>query len=238
MGRMRYPSLSLHGIEGAFSAPGAKTVIPAKVSGKFSIRYALLPLPSLPLTNPSQPRPRPNPQRNRPARPHPPQLRIRQTRVQEHALDREPAQRETMGRGPEPLELRRCRARDRGRLQGPARPHARGRLHPCYADVCGAARRECAAAADGTGGRWGSVCGYIPVDLGEADAFEFYSSTNEKLDRSNFIEGVSAFTTYASHLPNSLVCRRSSWAPTCTKLARSRFEQDHGQWIVFIGFWG
>ena len=39
MGRMRYPSLSLHGIEGAFYAPGAKTVIPAKVSGKFSIRY-------------------------------------------------------------------------------------------------------------------------------------------------------------------------------------------------------
>ncbi|KII91485.1 hypothetical protein PLICRDRAFT_38246 [Plicaturopsis crispa FD-325 SS-3] len=38
MGRMRLPSLSLHGIEGAFSAPGAKTVIPAKVSGKFSIR--------------------------------------------------------------------------------------------------------------------------------------------------------------------------------------------------------
>ncbi|KAF4613357.1 hypothetical protein D9613_011016 [Agrocybe pediades] len=38
MGRMRQPSLSIHGIEGAFSAPGAKTVIPAKVSGKFSIR--------------------------------------------------------------------------------------------------------------------------------------------------------------------------------------------------------
>ncbi|KAG0240273.1 hypothetical protein B0O80DRAFT_499953 [Mortierella sp. GBAus27b] len=37
-GRWRYPSLSLHGIEGAFSAPGAKTVIPAKVIGKFSIR--------------------------------------------------------------------------------------------------------------------------------------------------------------------------------------------------------
>ena len=34
----RYPSLSIHGIEGAFSQPGAKTVIPAKVSGKFSIR--------------------------------------------------------------------------------------------------------------------------------------------------------------------------------------------------------
>ena len=38
MARWRYPSLSLHGIEGAFSAPGAKTVIPAKVIGKFSIR--------------------------------------------------------------------------------------------------------------------------------------------------------------------------------------------------------
>ncbi len=38
MGRWRYPSLSVHGIEGAFSAPGAKTVIPAKVIGKFSIR--------------------------------------------------------------------------------------------------------------------------------------------------------------------------------------------------------
>ena len=38
MGRMRMPSLSLHGIEGAFYGPGAKTVIPASVSGKFSIR--------------------------------------------------------------------------------------------------------------------------------------------------------------------------------------------------------
>lgn len=38
MGRWRNPSLSIHGIEGAFSAPGAKTVIPAKVVGKFSIR--------------------------------------------------------------------------------------------------------------------------------------------------------------------------------------------------------
>jgi Cys-Gly metallodipeptidase DUG1 len=41
MGRMRQSSLSLHGIEGAFSGPGAKTVIPAKVSGKFSIRCVL-----------------------------------------------------------------------------------------------------------------------------------------------------------------------------------------------------
>ena len=39
MGRMRYPSLSLHGIEGAFSGVGAKTVIPAKVGGKFSVRF-------------------------------------------------------------------------------------------------------------------------------------------------------------------------------------------------------
>ena len=32
MSRWRYPSLSLHGIQGAFSDPGAKTVIPRKVS--------------------------------------------------------------------------------------------------------------------------------------------------------------------------------------------------------------
>ena len=38
MARWRYPSLSIHGVEGAFSSPGAKTVIPAKVVGKFSIR--------------------------------------------------------------------------------------------------------------------------------------------------------------------------------------------------------
>ncbi|XP_048385084.1 cytosolic non-specific dipeptidase isoform X1 [Stegostoma tigrinum] len=36
--RWRFPSLSIHGIEGAFSGPGTKTVIPAKVKGKFSIR--------------------------------------------------------------------------------------------------------------------------------------------------------------------------------------------------------
>jgi len=38
MNRWRFPSLSIHGIEGAFSGPGAKTVIPRKVIGKFSIR--------------------------------------------------------------------------------------------------------------------------------------------------------------------------------------------------------
>lgn len=38
MARWRYPSLSLHGIEGAFSDTGAKTVIPCKVVGKFSMR--------------------------------------------------------------------------------------------------------------------------------------------------------------------------------------------------------
>lgn len=36
--RWRFPSLSIHGVEGAFSSAGAKTVIPAKVVGKFSIR--------------------------------------------------------------------------------------------------------------------------------------------------------------------------------------------------------
>ena len=36
--RWRFPSLSLHGIEGAFSGAGSKTVIPKKVIGKFSIR--------------------------------------------------------------------------------------------------------------------------------------------------------------------------------------------------------
>ena len=38
MSRWRFPALSLHGIEGAFSEPGSKTVIPRKVIGKFSIR--------------------------------------------------------------------------------------------------------------------------------------------------------------------------------------------------------
>jgi len=38
MARWRFPSLSIHGVEGAFSEGGAKTVIPRKVVGKFSIR--------------------------------------------------------------------------------------------------------------------------------------------------------------------------------------------------------
>jgi nonspecific dipeptidase len=38
MRRWRYPSLSIHGFEGAFYGKGAKTVIPRKVIGKFSIR--------------------------------------------------------------------------------------------------------------------------------------------------------------------------------------------------------
>lgn len=38
MSRWRYPSCSLHGIEGAFDGAGCKTVIPRKVIGKFSIR--------------------------------------------------------------------------------------------------------------------------------------------------------------------------------------------------------
>jgi nonspecific dipeptidase len=38
MNRWRFPSLSLHGIEGAFDGKGTKTVIPSKIIGKFSIR--------------------------------------------------------------------------------------------------------------------------------------------------------------------------------------------------------
>jgi len=38
MHRWRHPSLSLHGIEGAFAETGSKTVIPKTVIGKFSIR--------------------------------------------------------------------------------------------------------------------------------------------------------------------------------------------------------
>lgn len=38
MSRWRQPSLSLHGIEGAYAGTGVKSVIPMKVTGKFSIR--------------------------------------------------------------------------------------------------------------------------------------------------------------------------------------------------------
>ncbi|KAJ1727401.1 hypothetical protein LPJ61_004589 [Coemansia biformis] len=36
--RWRFPTLSIHGVEGAFHASGDKTVIPARVRGKFSLR--------------------------------------------------------------------------------------------------------------------------------------------------------------------------------------------------------
>lgn len=38
MARWRFPSLPVHGIEGAYAGPGTQTIIPAKVIGKFSIR--------------------------------------------------------------------------------------------------------------------------------------------------------------------------------------------------------
>lgn len=38
MRRWRFPSLSIHGVHGAFAEPGEKTVIPGKVTGKFSVR--------------------------------------------------------------------------------------------------------------------------------------------------------------------------------------------------------
>ena len=41
MSTWRFPSLSIHGIEGAFSGSGAKTVIPGTVIGKFSIRLVI-----------------------------------------------------------------------------------------------------------------------------------------------------------------------------------------------------
>ncbi|KAH8829093.1 hypothetical protein DL96DRAFT_1028026 [Flagelloscypha sp. PMI_526] len=52
MGRMRYPALSMHGIEGAFDGVGSKTVIPSRVIGKFSIRLVPPQTPELvaPLT--------------------------------------------------------------------------------------------------------------------------------------------------------------------------------------------
>lgn len=43
----RYPSLSIHGIEGAFDEPGTKTVIPGRVLGKFSIRLVPTMSPSV-----------------------------------------------------------------------------------------------------------------------------------------------------------------------------------------------
>lgn len=36
--RWRYPTVSIHGIEGAVHEPGNKTIIPRKVMGKFSLR--------------------------------------------------------------------------------------------------------------------------------------------------------------------------------------------------------
>ncbi|KAF9242269.1 CNDP dipeptidase [Melanogaster broomeanus] len=38
MGRMRYPSLSIHGIKGSFDKDGLQTIIPHQISGRFSLR--------------------------------------------------------------------------------------------------------------------------------------------------------------------------------------------------------
>ncbi len=37
MAKWRYPSLSIHGIQGAFAEPGSKTVIPRKVTGNLDL---------------------------------------------------------------------------------------------------------------------------------------------------------------------------------------------------------
>ena len=42
MARWRYPSLSMHGIHGAFAEPGSKTVIPRKVTGKKELLFLTL----------------------------------------------------------------------------------------------------------------------------------------------------------------------------------------------------
>ena len=39
MARWRFPTLSIHGIEGAFSDPGAKTVLPRRVLGCVEIKF-------------------------------------------------------------------------------------------------------------------------------------------------------------------------------------------------------
>ncbi len=63
MHRWRYPTLSLHGIEGGFDGAGSKTVIPRQVTGKFSVSPA--------------PRPPRSPTRQLPPAPPPPsQVRI------------------------------------------------------------------------------------------------------------------------------------------------------------------
>ena len=38
MHRWRYPTCTIHGIQGSFDGVGSKTVIPRKVIGKFSLR--------------------------------------------------------------------------------------------------------------------------------------------------------------------------------------------------------
>jgi hypothetical protein len=49
-------------------------------------------------------------------------------------------------------------------LQNPG-PHARGRLDPRYAHLCGDAERECGPVADGEGRRWGAVSSYLCLVL-------------------------------------------------------------------------
>lgn len=109
MGRMRWPALSIHGIEGAFYGAGAKTVIPAKVSGKFSIRF--VPLASLYWYNlilisiRTQSRPAANAGEGVRADSQVHRRRVQETRNEEQAYDRAVARRQGLGRGPQALEL-------------------------------------------------------------------------------------------------------------------------------------
>lgn len=108
MGRMRYPSLSLHGIEGAFYGAGAKTVIPAKVSGKFSIRYVshyVVRVESLLTLLCTQPRPATDSRQGQPAGVQVCRGRVQEAWNKEQAHNRGVARRQAVGRGPQALEL-------------------------------------------------------------------------------------------------------------------------------------
>ncbi|THV07038.1 Zn-dependent exopeptidase [Dendrothele bispora CBS 962.96] len=168
MGRMRECSLSLHGIEGASSGPETATVIPAKVTGKFSIR--LVP----PLT--------------------PDEATKRITEYVQYVFD-------NLGT----KNKMNCRMIDGGL------PWVANTSHWSYVAAKAATEAVWKKTPDMT--REG---GSIPVALTFADALgnndgvlllpmgrgdDGAHSTNEKIDRSNFIEGTKLLGTYLYEIP-------------------------------------
>ncbi|KAI0357857.1 CNDP dipeptidase [Trametes cingulata] len=161
MGRMRMPSLSLHGIEGAFSGPGGKTVIPACVTGHFSLRIV------------------------------PPQT--------PEAID-------ALVRKHLEAEFAKLKSKNKLKIEnaGSGRPWAADYKHWNYEAATRATEAIYGHSPDLT--REG---GSIPVTLTFAENLgvnvlllpmgrgdDGAHSTNEKLDRSNFIEGSKLFGTY------------------------------------------